>query len=108
MVSSHVYIPSPGQADAEERAQTLGLPLGTSDLAGDYGNPALPCAVCDHDGTVVVTPEPTTFEEVWAAHDTLVATANRFLLDVNEAGNLLTITVMYADGEAKSGTVSLV
>lgn len=106
MTSSHAYIPAPGQTDAAERAAALGLPLGEASLAAAYGNPPVPCAVCDHDGQVIITPEPTTFEDVWAAHDRMVT--NRFVLDVNEAGNLLTITVAYAGGEMKSGTVSLV
>lgn len=126
----HWYIPSPGQANSAERAQVLGLPLADTTKAAAYGNPALPCAICDHDGIVVVTPEPTTFEAVWAAHDALVQRApglqrifagvpttapravdlveNQFSVSVNEAGSLLTITVKLSDGTVKSGTVALV
>lgn len=108
MAVEHWYIPSPGQSDAAERAAALGLPLADTTKGADYGSPSLPAVVCDHDGLVLITPEPTTFAAVWAAHDQLTAPASPFTLDVNEAGDLLTISVTYADGTTtKSGAVAL-
>lgn len=108
MAMEHWYVPAPGQADAEERAAALGLPLADASKAVEYGDPPVPTAVCDHNGYVVTTPEPTTFEEVWAAHDR-INTGNPFSIRINEAGNLLIVTVTYADGvTVKSGTLTLV
>ena len=70
---SHWYIPSPGQPDAIVRALALGLPLAASNKAAEYGNPPVPCALCDHGGTVDYLAEPTTFAAVAAMHDALVA-----------------------------------
>lgn len=106
---AHWYIPSPGQADAAARAAALGLPLGTTGQAADYGNPTLPCAVCDHDGAVVITAEPTTFEAVWAAHDalTLGAAMPPLSLSLNEGGEQIEIAVKMPDGSIRTGAVPL-
>ncbi len=107
---AHWYIPGAGQTDAAERATALGLPLGTTAQAAGYGNPAVPCAVCDHNGAVVITPEPTTFAEVWAAHDALVAGvgAPPISLELNEAGNQISVVVKFSDGSTRTGVVPLI
>lgn len=134
----HAYIPSPGQADAAARAAAVGMPLAAASLADDPRYAGLigsvPCVVCDHDYEIVITPEPTTFAAVAAAHDALTArgadpgrigtrqliagcpkaaphaddlAVSQYSVSVNEAGGLLIITVKYSDGTVKTGSVAL-
>ena len=71
-----MYFPAPGQTDAAERAAALDVVLVPEELANDlrYASKitTLPCVVCDHGDDIAVIPEPTTVEEVRAAHDDLL------------------------------------